>query len=58
MNTHDQHRPDTEDNFDYSNRGLPRDYDIRIEVAEQKEIINQSREQQSTSGWQCSDYDF
>jgi hypothetical protein len=25
--------------FDYSNENLPRDFDIRIEVAEQREIL-------------------
>lgn len=28
--------------FDYSNESLPRDFDIRIEVAEQREILEQS----------------
>lgn len=28
--------------FDYSNENLPRDFDIRIEVAEQREILEQS----------------
>lgn len=28
--------------FDYSNEKLPRDFDIRIEVAEQREILEQS----------------
>ncbi|MEW6989253.1 hypothetical protein AADZ91_01075 [Colwelliaceae bacterium 6441] len=28
-------------NFDYNNTGLPRDFDIRIEVAEQREILEQ-----------------
>lgn len=28
--------------YDYSNRGLPRDFDIRIEVAEQQEILRSS----------------
>ena len=27
--------------FDYDNSGLPRDFDIRIEVAEQREILEQ-----------------
>ncbi len=27
--------------FDYSNENLPRDFDIRIEVAEQREILEQ-----------------
>jgi hypothetical protein len=27
--------------FDYSNEKLPRDFDIRIEVAEQREILEQ-----------------
>lgn len=25
--------------FDYDNTGLPRDFDIRIEVAEQREVL-------------------
>ena len=29
--------------FDYSNENLPRDFDIRIEVAEQREILEQSQ---------------
>lgn len=28
--------------FDYTNENLPRDFDIRIEVAEQREILEQS----------------
>jgi hypothetical protein len=28
--------------FDYSNENLPRDFDIRIEVAEQREILETS----------------
>jgi len=28
--------------FDYSNENLPRDFDIRIEVAEQREVLEQS----------------
>lgn len=28
--------------FDYNNEDLPRDFDIRIEVAEQREILEQS----------------
>ena len=28
--------------FDYSNENLPRDFDIRIEVAEQREILEKS----------------
>jgi len=28
--------------FDYSNEKLPRDFDIRIEVAEQREILEQA----------------
>ncbi|GAA0817300.1 hypothetical protein KO495_07440 [Colwellia sp. D2M02] len=28
--------------FDYSNESLPRDFDIRIEVAEQREILEQA----------------
>jgi len=28
--------------FDYSNESLPRDFDIRIEVAEQREVLEQS----------------
>jgi hypothetical protein len=28
--------------FDYSNENLPRDFDIRIEVAEQREILERS----------------
>ncbi len=28
--------------FDYTNEQLPRDFDIRIEVAEQREILEQS----------------
>jgi hypothetical protein len=27
--------------YDYSNENLPRDFDIRIEVAEQREILEQ-----------------
>lgn len=27
--------------FDYSNENLPRDFDIRIEVAEQREVLEQ-----------------
>ena len=27
--------------YDYSNEHLPRDFDIRIEVAEQREILEQ-----------------
>ena len=27
--------------FDYDNHNLPRDFDIRIEVAEQREILEQ-----------------
>jgi len=28
--------------FDYDNHNLPRDFDIRIEVAEQREVLEQS----------------
>mgnify|MGYP000659737768 CR=1 FL=1 len=28
--------------FDYSNENLPRDFDIRIEVAEQREVLEKS----------------
>ena len=28
--------------FDYSNNNLPRDFDIRIEVAEQREVLEQA----------------
>ncbi len=28
--------------FDYDNANLPRDFDIRIEVAEQREILEQN----------------
>ncbi|GAW96087.1 MULTISPECIES: hypothetical protein [Colwellia] len=28
--------------FDYSNENFPRDFDIRIEVAEQREVLEQS----------------
>lgn len=28
--------------YDYDNKGLPRDFDIRIEVAEQREVLEQS----------------
>lgn len=28
--------------FDYENSGWPRDFDIRIEVAEQREVLEQS----------------
>jgi len=28
--------------YDYSNERLPRDFDIRIEVAEQREVLEQS----------------
>lgn len=44
----EQHTPLKDDHasemtvFDYSNDKLPRDFDIRIEVAEQREILEQS----------------
>lgn len=44
--------------YDYSNAGMPRDFDIRIEVAEQQEIIHQSQERLTDSRWHCSEYDF
>lgn len=44
--------------YDYSNSGRPRDFDIRIEVAEQKEIVKQSQQQFSDRRWHCSEYDF
>jgi hypothetical protein len=54
------HRPSTTDtrHYDYSNRGRPRDFDIRIEVAEQQEVIKQSLEQYRSNRWQCSEYGF
>ncbi|RDE24428.1 hypothetical protein DV711_02240 [Motiliproteus coralliicola] len=44
--------------YDYSNADRPRDFDIRIEVAEQQEIDQRSRQQFSNHRWQCSEYDF
>ena len=46
----EQHKPLKDDHasevtvFDYSNDNLPRDFDIRIEVAEQREILEQSKQ--------------
>jgi hypothetical protein len=44
--------------YDYSNAGRPRDFDIRLEVAEQREIVQQSLEQFAGQRWHCSEYDF
>lgn len=48
----------TEPQYDYTNHNRPRDFDIRIEVAEQREILEQSQQQSTTYRWQCSEYDF
>ena len=57
MNTM-QKAPEAEPNYDYSNSGRPRDFDIRIEVAEQQEIVKQSQEQAAAYRWHCTEYDF
>ena len=49
--------------FDYANDGWPRDFDIRIEVAEQREVLGQSQQRFNpiTVGspvWRTSEYDF
>lgn len=44
--------------YDYGNAGLPRDFDIRIEVAEQQEVVKQSQKQCAAYRWKCSEYDF
>ncbi len=66
MNSHPSNRSSAQSNgesnslngYDYSNSGRPRDFDIRIEVAEQQEIVKQSQEQFSAPLWHCSEYDF
>ncbi len=58
MNTPTQNRASAQKDYDYSNAGLPRDFDIRFEVAEQKEILQQSQQPFSASKWHCSEYDF
>ncbi len=60
MNNHTQPQ---NDDFDYSNNGLPRDFDIRIEVAEQQEVMRHNQEEYLRSSgrgpqWHTSEYDF
>ncbi len=43
--THANEDPQRQSRYDYSNTGRPRDFDIRIEVAEQQEIAKQSQKQ-------------
>ncbi len=43
--------------YDYQNGSLPRDFDIRVEVAEQKEILERSNGRLKQL-MHCSEYDF
>ncbi|MEH6628058.1 MAG: hypothetical protein V7739_16565 [Motiliproteus sp.] len=58
MNTRTQKTAKTEHLYDYSNTGRPRDFDIRIEVAEQLEIVKQSQQLLAANRGHCSEYDF
>ena len=49
--------PDGVDNYDYNNSEWPRDFDIRIEVAEQKEVLERSNGKLKQI-MHCSEYDF
>lgn len=51
----------TSDSKNYDNTAWPRDFDIRIEVAEQQEVVQGSHEQKQVAGnkiWHLSEYDF
>lgn len=43
--------------FEYDNNDWPRDFDIRIEVAEQKEVLERSNGKLKQI-MHCSEYDF
>ena len=58
MNNAIEQAPNAEPLYDYSNNGRPRDFDIRIEVAEQPEILKQNPPRSAAYRWHCSDYDF
>lgn len=58
MNSHAQTAPSDQPAYDYSNASRPRDFDIPLEVAEQKEIVQQSLETLAAERWDCSEYDF
>ena len=49
--------------FDYTNDGWPRDFDIRIQVAEQQEVLRRNRQRfdqitVQSPVWRTSEYDF
>ncbi|OMH25832.1 hypothetical protein [Motiliproteus sp. MSK22-1] len=47
----------SDDSYDYNNSEWPRDFDIRIEVAEQKEVLERSNGKLKQI-MHCSEYDF
>ncbi len=54
MNKQHPNSPTEIKRSEYRNTDWPRDFDFRIEVAEQKEVIEQPIPQQS----ECSEYDY
>ncbi|MEH6648916.1 MAG: hypothetical protein V7707_02700 [Motiliproteus sp.] len=58
MNHTQQPARKAEPQYDYSNTGRPRDFDIRSKKTEQKMIVNQSQPHHTRGIWRCSECDF